>query len=97
MRDPTERGALAVSAYETLADLLGPGRGRVLDVGVGTGLAAERVRRLGYEPFGVDLSFDQLRVAAAATATSSQGDAAQLPIKDRHRCDRLLDLRLVRP
>lgn len=79
MQDPTERGVLAVSAYETLASLLGPGTGRILDVGTGTGLAAERVRRLGYEPFGVDLSFDQLRVASRRLNVI-QGDAARLPI-----------------
>ena len=79
MRDPNERGALAVSAYATLADLLGEGSGWILDVGVGTGLAAERVRRLGYEPFGVDLSFSQLQVASQRLPVV-QGDASQLPL-----------------
>jgi ubiquinone/menaquinone biosynthesis C-methylase UbiE len=81
MRDPDDRGALAVSAYATLADLLGPGSGWILDVGVGTGLAAERVRRLGYEPFGIDLSFDQLAIASRRLRVV-QGDAAQLPLAD---------------
>lgn len=81
MRDPNERGALAVSAYATLADLLGEGSGWILDVGVGTGLAAERVRRLGYEPFGVDLSFNQLQVASQRLPVV-QGDASQLPLSD---------------
>jgi ubiquinone/menaquinone biosynthesis C-methylase UbiE len=81
MRDPNERGALAVSAYATLADLLGPGAGWILDVGVGTGLAAERVRRLGYEPFGVDLSFNQLQVASHRLPVV-QGDASKLPLAD---------------
>jgi ubiquinone/menaquinone biosynthesis C-methylase UbiE len=81
MRDPGERGALAVSAYATLADQLGPGRGWILDVGVGTGLAAERVRRLGYEPFGVDLSFNQLQIASGRLPVV-QSDAAQLPLAD---------------
>jgi SAM-dependent methyltransferase len=81
MRDPNERGALAVSAYATLADLLGEGTGWILDVGVGTGLAAERVRRLGYEPFGVDLSFNQLQVASPRLPVV-QGDASRLPLAD---------------
>jgi ubiquinone/menaquinone biosynthesis C-methylase UbiE len=81
MRDPDERGALAVSAYATLAELLGPGSGWILDVGVGTGLAAERVRRLGYEPFGVDLSFDQLQIASRRLRVV-QSDAAHLPLAD---------------
>jgi ubiquinone/menaquinone biosynthesis C-methylase UbiE len=70
---------LAVSAYETLADLLGQGSGRILDIGVGTGLAATRVRQLGYEPFGIDLSIDQLRVASTRLPVV-QGDAARLPV-----------------
>jgi SAM-dependent methyltransferase len=81
MRDPDERGALAVSAYATLADLLGPGSGWILDVGVGTGLAAERVRRLGYKPFGVDLSFNQLQIASSRLPVV-QSDAARLPLAD---------------
>jgi ubiquinone/menaquinone biosynthesis C-methylase UbiE len=79
MRDSAARGSLAASAYETLADLLGQGSGRILDIGVGTGLAAARVRQLGYEPFGIDLSVDQLRVAATRLPVV-QGDAARLPV-----------------
>jgi ubiquinone/menaquinone biosynthesis C-methylase UbiE len=79
MRDPANRGGLASSAYEALADLLGAGTGTVLDIGCGTGLAAERIRRLGYRPFGIDISFDQLRVAAGRLP-AAQGDAAVLPI-----------------
>jgi ubiquinone/menaquinone biosynthesis C-methylase UbiE len=79
MRDSAARGSLAASAYETLADLLGQGSGRILDIGVGTGLAAARVRQLGYEPFGIDLSIDQLRVASNRLPVA-QGDAARLPV-----------------
>jgi SAM-dependent methyltransferase len=79
MRDPGNRGPLARSAYETLAELLGAGSGAALDIGCGTGLAAEKVRWLGYEPFGVDLSFDQLRVASRRLP-AAQGDAARLPV-----------------
>ena len=79
MRDPDNRGPLAASAYATLAELLGPGVGTILDIGCGTGLAADGVRVLGYEPFGVDLSFDQLRVASRRLRVA-QGDAARLPV-----------------
>lgn len=79
MRDPGHRGSLAASAYDALADLLGEGTGTVLDIGCGTGLAAERIRRLGYRPFGVDISFDQVQVARGRLQ-AAQGDAALLPI-----------------
>jgi SAM-dependent methyltransferase len=79
MRDPGNRGSLAASAYDALADLLGEGTGPVLDIGCGTGLASERIRRLGYRPFGVDISFDQVQVASGRLA-AAQGDAALLPI-----------------
>ena len=82
MRDPGDRGLLARSAYETLADLLGTGRGAALDIGCGTGLAAERVRMLGYEPYGIDLSLDQLGVASRRLQ-AVQGDAARLPVASR--------------
>jgi len=79
MRDPGSRGALAAAAYDALADLLGAGTGPVLDIGCGTGLAAARIRRLGYQPFGVDLSFDQVQLASGRLP-ATQGDAALLPI-----------------
>ncbi len=79
MQDPSNRGPLAASAYELLSHLLGPGSGLILDIGCGTGLASLRVRELGYQPVGVDLSADQLRVAAQRLPVF-QGDAARLPL-----------------
>jgi SAM-dependent methyltransferase len=79
MRDPGDRAPLAVAAFELLSGLLGPGSGLILDIGCGTGLASVRVRELGYQPFGVDLSADQLRVAAQRLPVV-QGDAAHLPV-----------------
>ncbi|MER6595412.1 methyltransferase domain-containing protein, partial [Micromonospora purpureochromogenes] len=48
-----------------LADLLGPGPGRCLDLCCGTGAHAAELRRSGWEPVGVDLSGGQLRHACA--------------------------------
>jgi SAM-dependent methyltransferase len=79
MRDPNDRAVLAQNAYELLASLLGNGSGLALDIGCGTGLASLRVRELGYQPVGVDISLDQLRVAVTRLP-AVQGDAAQLPI-----------------
>jgi len=79
MRDPGNRGPLARAAYETLAELLGVGTGTVLDIGCGTGLAAEKVRVLGYDPVGIDLSFDQVTLASKRLGVA-RGDAARLPV-----------------
>lgn len=79
MRDPSDRAILAQSAYDLLASLLGAGSGLALDIGCGTGLASLRVRELGYQPVGVDISLDQLKIAVTRLP-AVQGDAAQLPI-----------------
>ncbi|MEV0723020.1 methyltransferase domain-containing protein [Micromonospora purpureochromogenes] len=64
-----------------LADLLGPGPGRCLDLCCGTGAHAAELRRLGWEPVGVDLSGGQLRHARARLPVT-RGDAAALPVAD---------------
>lgn len=81
MQDDTNRGELARSAYELLAELAGKGEGIALDIGCGTGLSARFAKELGYDPIGVDLSADQLRVAASRLPVV-QGDSAELPIAD---------------
>jgi SAM-dependent methyltransferase len=79
MRDPSDRAVLAQSAYELLGSLLGRGSGLALDIGCGTGLASLGVRELGYQPVGVDISVDQLRIAVTRLP-AVQGDASRLPI-----------------
>lgn len=78
-RDPLDRGPLAASAHGTLAELLGKGSGVIVDIGCGTGLAADEVRRIGYRPLGIDLARDQLRLASQRLPVV-QGDARQLPL-----------------
>lgn len=80
MSAPGERGALATAGYGILADLLGPGDGVAVDIGCGTGQSAGVVRGLGYEPVGVDLSIDQLRIAARRLAVA-QATAHALPLR----------------
>jgi SAM-dependent methyltransferase len=63
---------------EALVDLLGPGDGRCLEVGCGTGVYADRVRQLGWQPVGVDLSAGMLRHARGRLPVS-RADAALLP------------------
>jgi ubiquinone/menaquinone biosynthesis C-methylase UbiE len=62
-----------------LADLVGRGRGRCVDVCCGTGVHAAVLRELGWTPLGVDLSLGQLRHARARLPVAA-ADAARLPI-----------------
>ncbi|MFC0504619.1 class I SAM-dependent methyltransferase [Micromonospora costi] len=64
-----------------LADLLGPGSGRCLDLCCGTGAHAAELRRLGWAPVGVDLSAGQLRHARTRLPVA-RADATRLPVVD---------------
>ncbi|WP_410565947.1 class I SAM-dependent DNA methyltransferase [Amycolatopsis sp. cmx-4-61] len=70
--DPLEFGPV-------LRELLGPGTGACLELGVGTGAHAERLRQLGRTPLGVDVSAGMLRHAAGRLPVV-RGDATALPI-----------------
>lgn len=68
-----------------LAELLGPadpGDPLCLDVGCGTGLHFAAVEARGHTVVGVDLSADQLRVAAARNPRVVRADAGRLPLAD---------------
>jgi SAM-dependent methyltransferase len=77
------RLALTATAIEALTRLLGPGPGRCLDLGCGTGLALPAVAGLGWRVTGTDLSRDQLRLAGERAggcgAALVLADAASLP------------------
>jgi ubiquinone/menaquinone biosynthesis C-methylase UbiE len=65
--------------------LLGPARTRgdhCLDVGCGTGLHFAAIETLGYSPFGIDVSFDQLRIARTRNQCLALADGAKLPLPD---------------
>jgi ubiquinone/menaquinone biosynthesis C-methylase UbiE len=53
-----------------------------LDVGCGTGLHFGPVAARGYTVLGVDLSADQLRIAASRNRRLVRADAARLPLPD---------------
>jgi ubiquinone/menaquinone biosynthesis C-methylase UbiE len=53
-----------------------------LDIGCGTGLHFEAVQARGYTVVGVDLSWDQLRVAASRDRRLIRADAGRLPLPD---------------
>lgn len=78
--DSYNAAAAAANAPE-LAELLGPGDGRCLDLGCGTGQYLDAIRATGRAVTGLDYSADQLRVAAArpAGAPLLRADAAALP------------------
>lgn len=67
---------------DVLRELLGPGEGRVcLDVACGTGRYAATITDAGYRVVGVDVSADQLRLAAQRTDHLAQADARSLPLR----------------
>ncbi|MCU1673541.1 MAG: Methyltransferase type 11 [Frankiales bacterium] len=65
---------------EALSAALGPGAGICLDVGCGTGVHAPRLRSLGWQVVGVDLSHAQLRHAVGRLPVAV-ADAAALPVR----------------
>jgi SAM-dependent methyltransferase len=67
-----------------LRPLLGPGPGRCVDLGCGTGRFLRVAADLGWEVTGVDVSADQLRLAArtAVGAQLVRADAASVPLED---------------
>lgn len=60
------------------------GRGRVLEIGVGTGRIAVPLLGAGVDVFGLDLSLPMLKRLAAKTPAvpAVQGDATRLPFRD---------------
>jgi SAM-dependent methyltransferase len=64
-----------------LRGLLGPGDGRCLEIGCGTGVHAASVRALGWTPIGVDVSAGMLRHARGRLACV-RADAGLLPLAD---------------
>jgi SAM-dependent methyltransferase len=71
-------------AEELLRRLLGPGVGRCVDLGCGTGRFLEVAADLGWDVTGVDVSADQLRLArqAAPNAQLVEADASAVPLAD---------------
>ncbi|SBT65430.1 Methyltransferase domain-containing protein [Micromonospora sediminicola] len=64
-----------------LAELLGTGPGRCLDLCCGTGAHVAELHRLGWSPVGVDLSTGQLRHARSRLPVAG-ADATALPLAD---------------
>ena len=62
-----------------LVELLGPPTGTCLDIGCGTGLSGRALASAGWRVGGLDLSADQLRLAATRLQWVVRGDAHRLP------------------
>lgn len=62
--------------------LLGDGRGRLLDVGCGTGAHTVAFSRRGWNVTGIDVSSDQLRLARERGVDVVEANAAALPFDD---------------
>jgi ubiquinone/menaquinone biosynthesis C-methylase UbiE len=76
----TGQAAPYTARVETiLSELLGEGDGVCLDLCCGTGVHAQALRRLGWAPFGVDLSAGQLGYASARLPVVL-GSADRLPL-----------------
>ncbi|HSB38623.1 MAG TPA: methyltransferase domain-containing protein [Gaiellaceae bacterium] len=76
------RPALADHELDTLRRLLGPGDGRCLDLGCGTGVASAAVAELGWSVVGVDVSGDLLEVARARGLEVLEAPAGELPFEN---------------
>lgn len=70
-----------IGVRRMLADLLGPGSGRCLEIGCGTGAHAAQVRELGWTPVGVDLSAGMLGHARGRLPIA-RADAQRIPVRD---------------
>ncbi|MCK2238802.1 MULTISPECIES: class I SAM-dependent methyltransferase [unclassified Crossiella] len=76
-----QQGSDLLELARLLADLLGPGSGPCLEIGCGTGAHAGRLRALGWNPVGLDISCGMLGHASAKLPVA-QADAESLPIAD---------------
>ncbi|MPZ74558.1 MAG: methyltransferase domain-containing protein [Nitriliruptorales bacterium] len=66
---------------EALSELLGDGQGQCLDLGCGTGIHADTIRALGWQPVGVDVSIGQLQHARQMLPVAV-ADGGRLPLAD---------------
>jgi ubiquinone/menaquinone biosynthesis C-methylase UbiE len=76
------RPALPLDEEDALERLLGPGRGRCLDFGCGTGVALEPLQRLGWSVEGTDVSQDLLEIARGRGLHCVLAPAEALPFAD---------------
>jgi SAM-dependent methyltransferase len=76
------RPALGAEEQDALERLLGPGRGRLLDIGCGTGVAIPVLQELGWSVVGIDVSEEMLGRARVRGADVVQASGDSLPFED---------------
>jgi len=76
------RPSLPEDEVDALQRLLGPGRGRCLDLGCGTGVAMLELIRLGWTVAGTDVSEEMLSRARAQDAELHRAPGDALPFDD---------------
>jgi SAM-dependent methyltransferase len=76
------RPSLNEDELDALRRFLGPGRGRCLDLGCGTGVAIPELIRLGWTVVGVDVSDAMLSRARVHGAELLRTSAESLPLED---------------
>jgi SAM-dependent methyltransferase len=76
------RPSLNDDEVDVLRRFLGPGRGRCLDLGCGTGVAIPELARLGWTVVGVDVSEEMLSRARPLGAELIRAPAEALPFAD---------------
>ncbi|HSC92325.1 MAG TPA: methyltransferase domain-containing protein [Gaiellaceae bacterium] len=76
------RPSLSADEVDLLGRLLGPGRGRCLDIGCGTGVAIPELSRLGWTVVGVDPSEEMLARVRLFGAELHQAPGESLPFAD---------------
>ena len=80
--DETFRPSLTAAETDALERLLGPGDGRCLDLGCGTGVAAPVLTRLGWSVVGVDTSEPLLDLARDRGVEAIAASVHALPFAD---------------
>ncbi len=75
-------GPRAARPLEATLRLIGAGRGRLIDVGCGTGAFSAAIAERGWKVTGVDVSEDQLRLARGRGVEVVRADASALPFDD---------------
>ena len=81
-RSPIGRYADEVE-WNCVKNLLPSRKGRVLDLGCGTGLYTERLMKMGFDVLSLDYSVEMLRVAKGKMdGEFIRGDAMRLPFRD---------------
>jgi SAM-dependent methyltransferase len=80
--DGTFRPSLSPAETEVLERFLGPGAGRCLDLGCGTGVAEPVLAALGWSVVGVDVSERLLEIARGRGVEAVSAAADALPFED---------------